>query len=82
MDGTERSRQSCAAAPQAETDQAQQQPMMELNGTDHRDSPSDRVTLKKEIGLLSACAIIIGEKIKQLFIYLFIYFLCMWKQWL
>lgn len=70
MDGTERSRQSCAAASRAETDQAQRQPMMELNGTDHRDSPSDRVTLKKEIGLLSACAIIIGEKIKQLFIYL------------
>uniref|UniRef100_A0A674CND9 Solute carrier family 7 member 10a n=1 Tax=Salmo trutta TaxID=8032 RepID=A0A674CND9_SALTR len=59
MDGTEMSRQSRAAAPQ--TDQAQRQPMMELNGTDHRDSPSDRVTLKKEIGLLSACAIIIGN---------------------
>ena len=59
MDGTERSRKSCA-----ETDQAQQ-PMMELNGKDKSDSPSDRVTLKKEIGLLSACAIIIGEKNKQ-----------------
>ncbi|XP_031668419.1 asc-type amino acid transporter 1 isoform X2 [Oncorhynchus mykiss] len=55
MDGTERSRKSCA-----ETDQAQQ-PMMELNGKDKSDSPSDRVTLKKEIGLLSACAIIIGN---------------------
>uniref|UniRef100_A0A8C7K9T4 Uncharacterized protein n=1 Tax=Oncorhynchus kisutch TaxID=8019 RepID=A0A8C7K9T4_ONCKI len=50
-----RSRKSCA-----ETDQAQQ-PMMELNGKDKSDSPSDRVTLKKEIGLLSACAIIIGN---------------------
>lgn len=27
----------------------------------NEDSGSDRVTLKKEIGLLSACAIIIGE---------------------
>lgn len=77
MDGTERSRQSCAAAPQAETDQAQQQPMMELNGTDHRDSPSDRVTLKKEIGLLSACAIIIGEKINSFLFFIIAYFLCM-----
>uniref|UniRef100_A0A8K9VAL1 Solute carrier family 7 member 10a n=1 Tax=Oncorhynchus mykiss TaxID=8022 RepID=A0A8K9VAL1_ONCMY len=34
---------------------------MELNGKDKSDSPSDRVTLKKEIGLLSACAIIIGN---------------------
>lgn len=28
---------------------------------DKKSSNSDRVTLKKEIGLLSACAIIIGE---------------------
>lgn len=28
---------------------------------DKNSSNSDRVTLKKEIGLLSACAIIIGE---------------------
>lgn len=28
---------------------------------DIKSSDSDRVTLKKEIGLLSACAIIIGE---------------------
>ncbi|XP_045073448.1 asc-type amino acid transporter 1-like [Coregonus clupeaformis] len=59
MDGTERSRKSCAAS-QAEPDEAQQ-PMMELNGKEKTDSPSDRVTLKKEIGLLSACAIIIGN---------------------
>lgn len=30
---------------------------------DKNSSESDRVTLKKEIGLLSACAIIIGESL-------------------
>lgn len=33
---------------------------------DTNDSGNDRVTLKKEIGLLSACAIIIGENLTDL----------------
>lgn len=34
---------------------------------DKNSSSSDRVTLKKEIGLLSACAIIIGECVTAFF---------------
>ena len=51
MDGTDANRRSCS--------KAETEPLQAGDG----DSPAgnDRVTLKKEIGLLSACAIIIGE---------------------
>ncbi|XP_023646118.1 asc-type amino acid transporter 1 [Paramormyrops kingsleyae] len=49
MDGATRNRGDCA-----------KQKMME-NDSNKRDNVPERVTLKKEIGLLSACAIIIGN---------------------
>lgn len=55
MDGATRNRGDCA-----KQDPGAQQKMME-NDSNKRDNVPERVTLKKEIGLLSACAIIIGE---------------------
>lgn len=51
MDGTETNRRNCA--------KTEQQKMLDSGG--NQSGSKDRVTLKKEIGLLSACAIIIGE---------------------
>ncbi len=52
MDGTETNRRNCA--------KTEQQKMLDSGG--NQNGSTDRVTLKKEIGLLSACAIIIGER--------------------
>lgn len=46
---------------------------------DKNSSSSDRVTLKKEIGLLSACAIIIGECVKA-FLFYFINLSCLFMK--
>lgn len=43
------------------TDEAEAMEDTERKKKDKNSSKDDRVTLKKEIGLLSACAIIIGE---------------------
>ncbi|XP_057197737.1 solute carrier family 7 member 10a isoform X1 [Triplophysa rosa] len=51
MDGTETNRRTCA--------KTEQQKMLDSGG--NQSGSNDRVTLKKEIGLLSACAIIIGN---------------------
>ncbi|KAG1955617.1 Y+L amino acid transporter [Pimephales promelas] len=51
MDGTETNRRNCA--------KPEQQKMLDSGG--NQSGSKDRVTLKKEIGLLSACAIIIGN---------------------
>ncbi|XP_051576637.1 solute carrier family 7 member 10a [Myxocyprinus asiaticus] len=51
MDGTETNRRNCA--------KTEQQKMLDSGG--NQSGSKDRVTLKKEIGLLSACAIIIGN---------------------
>lgn len=56
MDGARRIRTNCAKLePEAH------QMMMLKNGNNKHSHIPERVTLKKEIGLLSACAIIIGK---------------------
>uniref|UniRef100_A0A8C4S4P6 Solute carrier family 7 member 10b n=1 Tax=Erpetoichthys calabaricus TaxID=27687 RepID=A0A8C4S4P6_ERPCA len=55
MDGANRHRSNCV-----KKDQATEHAMLK-NGNYRRDGSPERVTLKKEIGLISACAIIIGN---------------------
>ncbi|KAL7833719.1 hypothetical protein AOLI_G00286790 [Acnodon oligacanthus] len=52
MDGTEATRRNCAKSPETGT---------LLDSERNQSGSKDRVTLKKEIGLMSACAIIIGN---------------------
>ena len=58
MDGTDANRRSCS---KAETEPLQAVGPAGDNDSQGSPAGNDRVTLKKEIGLLSACAIIIGE---------------------
>lgn len=57
MDGTETHRRNCAAQEPGVRDRM-------LEPSDGNAKAEERVTLKKEIGLMSACAIIIGEWMK------------------
>ncbi|XP_066510316.1 asc-type amino acid transporter 1-like [Hoplias malabaricus] len=52
MEGTEANRRNCAKSPESGA---------LLNSEKNQSGSKERVTLKKEIGLLSACAIIIGN---------------------
>lgn len=54
MDGTETHRRNCAAQEPGVRDRM-------LEPSERNEKAEERVTLKKEIGLMSACAIIIGE---------------------
>ncbi|XP_059928228.1 solute carrier family 7 member 10a [Gadus macrocephalus] len=58
MDGTDANRRSCS---KAETEPLQAVGPAGDNDSQGSPAGNDRVTLKKEIGLLSACAIIIGN---------------------